>query len=91
MTLTETHQQLIKEIENLEINKSRSEEDYYEYAHGRGIKLSASLSQFIKDCKEQLEFLEQVREVRGYSKTYLAKKIDIKIEELKQILEKNEK
>ena len=90
MTLTETHQQLIKEIENLEINKSRSEEDYYEYAHGRGIKLSASLSQFIKDCKEQLDFLEQLQ-LETQFRNCINPMIDNRINELKQILEKNGK
>jgi len=36
----------------------------------------------------ELNFLEQLREVRGYSKTYLAKKIDIRIEALKKEVEK---
>lgn len=37
--------------------------------------------------KDEIKFLKQLKEIRGYSKTYLSKKIDIRLTKLKGEIE----
>ena len=74
------------------IYKYLSESEYFAYCNLRIVisELKAPLSQFLKDCKEQLEFLESF--LVNFTGSYFERnQIQIRILELKQILEKNGK